>query len=79
MLVEDEDLKGVVIGVMKHYWPSQSDEWLMYIDVARGVTNVLKDDELITRLQASDLSTFGIIVDANGEFRGKMAKDKSIL
>ncbi len=74
MLVEDEDLKGVVIGVMRHYlggWPSDSDSWPIHIHVSNGVKNLLNSNELITRLQASNLSTFGLVVDADSNANGR--------
>jgi hypothetical protein len=60
MLVEDEDLKGVVIGIMRHHlgsWPSKQEEekWPTYITVAHSAQEVLKEDGLIAQLQESSV------------------------
>jgi len=76
MLVEDEDLRGVVIGIMRHhlgFWPpkEREEEWPAYITVAGSADEVLKENGLIAQLQESSVKTLGIIVDANGNFAGR--------
>jgi len=76
MLVEDEDLKGVVIGVMRYHlghWPpkEREDEWPAYINVARSAAEVLREDGLIAQLQESSVQALGIVVDANASFSGR--------
>ena len=79
MLVEDEDLRGVVIGVMRHHlgdWPplERKDEWPAYITVANSSDEVLKEDGLVAQLQATSVRALGIIVDANDSFQGRWAR-----
>jgi hypothetical protein len=74
MLVEDEDLKGVVIGIMRHHlgsWPSKQEEekWPTYITVAHSAQEVLKEDGLIAQLQESSVKALGIVVDANSSYK----------
>jgi hypothetical protein len=74
MLVEDEDLRGAVIGLMRHHlgaWPSEEKEWPVFISKARGVEDILNENQLTVQLQQSDISTFGIVVDADSDAAGR--------
>ncbi len=72
MLVEDEDLRGVVIGVMRHYlggWSTKEHEWPAYITVGNSADEVLKENGLIAQLQETSVKALGIVVDANNKFQ----------
>jgi hypothetical protein len=74
LVVEDEDLKGVVIGVMRHYlggWSRTPAEWPVEINVGNSADEILRDAELITRMQASGVKTIGVIVDAETSLVGR--------
>lgn len=76
MLVEDEDLKAVIIGVMRHhlgYWPpiERKEEWPAHITVAHSAEEVLKENGLIAQLKESSVRALGIVVDANSNFDGR--------
>lgn len=72
MIVEDEDIKGVVIGTMRHYlggWSTKPEEWPIHIVVGNSADEVLKENGLVAGLQATGVKVLGIIVDANDKFR----------
>ncbi len=82
MLVEDEDLRGVVIGVMRHHlgdWPPKEKEekWPVYITVAHSAAEVLNENGLVVQLQESSVKTLGIIVDANASFETRWQRIRS--
>jgi hypothetical protein len=76
MLVEDEDLRGVVIGVMRHHlgaWApiERQEEWPAHITVANSADEVLNENGLVAQLQETGVKAVGIIVDANASFQGR--------
>jgi len=71
LVVEDNDQKGAVIGLMRHHgveWPQDENGWPVYIHVGNSAEEVLKRSTLSTRFKESGLQTLGIILDADEEF-----------
>ncbi len=77
LVVEDIDLKGVVIGLMKHFirpWPEKESEiqrWPVKVSVGGGVDSVLDQEYLETKIRESNLKNLGIVVDADNDFDSK--------
>jgi hypothetical protein len=74
MLVEDEDLRGVVIGIMRHPlggWSKKESDWPTYIAIGNSADEVLNENGLVASLQESGVKTLGIIVDANNSFKAR--------
>jgi hypothetical protein len=78
LVVEDTDLKGVVIGLMKHYidWPDDKDSRPAEIIVGNSAREILKPGELSTCLKSSGVKTFGIVIDAEDNFDGHWGRIK---
>lgn len=76
LVVEDTDLKGVVIGLMKHYisWPDIVESRPAEIKIGNSAGEMLKPAELSTCLKASGIKTFGVVVDAEGNFNSPWEK-----
>jgi hypothetical protein len=81
LVVEDNDQKGAVIGLMRHNgvpWPPfEDDGWPVYIYVAGSTDGVLKKSTLSTRFKESGLQTLGIITDADDNFPARWNRVKS--
>lgn len=77
LVVEDNDQKGAVIGLMRHHgipWPRQEEAgWPVYIDVGNSAEEVVKKSSLSARLKTSGLSTLGIMLDADDVFESRWA------
>jgi Protein of unknown function (DUF3226) len=77
LVVEDNDQKGAVIGLMRHHgipWPREEEAgWPIYIDVGNSAEEVLKKSSLSARLKTSGLSTLGIMLDADDVFDSRWA------
>lgn len=77
LVVEDTDLQGVVIGLMKHYvkpWGSHRDEWPVYIKGRQGKSAVFKPKELMVEMKGSGIQTVGIVVDADTDAKSTWAQ-----
>ena len=76
LLVEGEDDKFAVIGLMQYHVP-----WVpppVYIESTNGFTNLLEGTFLLTKLKESGLETLGIVVDADDNPVGRWNKFQSI-
>jgi hypothetical protein len=74
MLVEDEDTKGAVIGVLRGHlgkWGMTEQEWPINIEAEGSADEVLKESGLVASLQATGVAILGIVVDANGNPIGR--------
>lgn len=61
LVVEDTDLKGVVIGLMKHYipWSDEPEKRPAEIKIGNSASEILKPAELSTCLKSSGVRTLG--------------------
>jgi hypothetical protein len=80
LLVEGEDDKFAVIGLMEHHVP-----WLdrpaappVYIESTNGFTNLLEGSFLLTKLKESGVEALGMVVDADDNPVGRWHKFQSI-
>lgn len=74
MLVEDEDTRGTIIGLMRRRlgkWGTSKEEWPVHIRTAGSADAVLKESGLVAGLQESLVKTFGIIVDSDTNPEGR--------
>jgi hypothetical protein len=80
MLVEDEDTKGTVIGIMRFAlgrWGATEQQWPVNISAEGSADEVLKESGLVAVLQASNVKTVGIIVDADDNPKGRWESVKN--
>jgi hypothetical protein len=79
LVVEDTDLKGVVIGLMRHYiqWSDETEKRPAEIKVGGSADEILRPAELSTCLKASDVKSFGIVIDAEDNFEGHWGRIKA--
>src|ERR1700742_3685214 len=71
LVVEDEDLRGVVIGLMKRHldeWGATEDKWPVHVLRKNGKSTVLS--ELSVEFKASGLKRLGIVIDADDDLQG---------
>lgn len=68
MLVEDTDIKGVVIALMKQrlHWGTKESDWPVAVKGAAGKDNVFRD--LPVEIKGSEVKRVGIVVDADSDF-----------
>lgn len=80
LVVEDVDLKGAVIGLMRHHskgWPLKGATGApVYVRDEQGVENALNTDFLRTMWQMPGLRALGLIVDADVSFAARWSSLK---
>ena len=80
MLVEDEDTKGTVIGIMRHHlnrWGNSENEWPINIKIEGSADEVLRETGIEAELKASGVTTLGVIVDADENADGRWKRISS--
>ncbi|PPQ26751.1 DUF3226 domain-containing protein [Rhodopila globiformis] len=67
LLVEGQDDKFAVVGLMEHYipWPDKRDDAPVFVDAVGSVTEILSATYLRTKLKESSLQILGIMLDAD--------------
>jgi len=74
LVVEDTDILGVVIGLMKHHvkWGMTDAEWPVYVSKKLGKDSVF--GELPVEFKGSGVRRLGIVVDADNDLDGTWAQ-----
>jgi hypothetical protein len=69
LLVEGQDDKFSVVGLMEHHvdWPDRPAEPPVYIESIGSVSEILKARFLRTKLKESGLDALGVLIDADVE------------
>jgi hypothetical protein len=70
LVVEDTDIHGVVVGIMKHHieWGAAPAEWPVFVAKKMGKDSVFR--ELPVEIKGSGTQRLGIVVDADDDLAG---------
>ncbi len=68
MLVEDTDIQGVVIALMKQrlHWGTNESDWPVSVKGKTGKDNVFRDFPV--EIKGSEVKRVGIVIDADSDF-----------
>lgn len=80
LLVEGNDDKHSVIGLMKHHtaWPEKRDLWPVWIEVGSSVSELLTDGYLTSELKAKNAEIVGLMLDADMNSEGRYQRIRQL-
>ena len=80
LLVEGQDDKFSVIGLMEHHvlWPNEKNRWPVFVDAVGSVSEILNTTYLRTKLKESNLEVLGVMIDADDEPAARWQSFRSI-
>lgn len=73
LLVEGNDDKHSVIGLMKHHtsWPEDRNLWPVWVEVGNSVSELLAEGYLTSELKAKNVEIVGLMLDADINSEGR--------